>query len=237
MKDKIISILVAVLVIFAFFSSSLWTKVRNLEKNKKEAELKEQLPQQQELRPEKPQVLGTEDQAEIVKDPLAVKSSVDAKVTIVEFSEYLCPYCKRYVDETYIKIMADYGDKIRYIFRDFPIHGEKAIQIAQGAYCAGDQGKYWEYHDLLFEKQKELYKAESLKETLCSFALELGLDESRFNSCLESNKFTKVIDNNFQLGQKVGVSGTPSFFINGKLLVGAQPYESFKVLIESELDK
>lgn len=238
MKNKITPILVGALVIFAFVAGSLWTKVKNLEQRTENQGEKKQIPEQKQQVPEEPQILKVKDQGEIVKDNRAVKGTKDAKVTIVEFSEYQCPFCKRYVDETYVKIMAEYGDRIRYIFRDYPLpfhqHGQNT---AQSARCAGEQGKYWEYHDKLFENQAVWSSLKDAKETLLGYAGELGLNNNQFNDCLTSGKYAQAIKDDFALGQKIGVNGTPTFFINGTKLVGAQPFEKFKVIIEEELNK
>ena len=236
MKDKIVPILVVALVFFAFLSGSLWTKLRQSDKERQTEEV--QQAEQQQQQPELPQVLGAEDQAEIIKNPAAVKGAEDSKVTIVEFSEYQCPYCKRYVDETLTKITQNYGSKIRYIFHDYPLpFHQLAQQAAEAARCAGDQGKYWEYHDKLFSEQGTWSSLDNSKEKLLEYAVNLGLAKETFQACLESGKYTDAVKADFALGQKVGVQGTPSFFINGQRVVGAMPYDSFEAIIKAELEK
>jgi len=238
MKDKITPILVAGLVIFAFLSGTLWNKVKTLQQKETGTKEKEEIPQQQQQEPEKPQVLGAEDQAEILKNPAASKGPEDAKVTIVEFSEYQCPFCKRYVDQAYVEIMKNYGEQIRYVFRDFPLQFHQHAQItAEAARCAGDQDQYWPYHDKLFSDQDKWLSQEDAKEVLVGFSGELGLDQGAFKECLTSGKFTQAVKDDLALGQKVGVQGTPSFFVNGQMLVGAQPYSAFEALIKQELEK
>jgi protein-disulfide isomerase len=240
MKDKVMPILVGALVLFAFISGSLWTKVKTLEKRGKveEAEEMGEGAEVQQQEPEAPTVLGAEDQAEIIKNAAAVKGAEDVKVTIVEFSEYQCPFCKRYVDQTYSQILSEYGDKIRYIFRDYPLpFHPNAQKTSEAARCAGDQGKYWEYHDKLFEEQEEWTEGTEVIELLEGYAQELGLNKSKFSSCLTNGEKEKAVKDDLALGQKVGVSGTPSFFINGTMLVGAQPFEAFQALIDEELNK
>ncbi len=238
-ESKITPILVVVLVIFAFFSGNLWTKVKNLEKDKKvEKQEVVQQPQQQAQEPQQPQVLGAEDQVEIVKGATAVKGPEDAKVTIVEFSEYQCPYCKKYVDDAYSQIMANYGDQVKYIFRDYPLPFHPHAQItAEAARCAGDQDKYWDFHDLVFANQAEWSILDDSQETLIGYATQLGLNQADFTACLQQGKFTQQIKDDLALGKKVGVSGTPSFFVNGQMLVGAQPYSVFEALIKQGLNK
>ena len=117
------------------------------------------------------------------------------------------------------------------VFRDFPLsfHPE-ALPAAEAAECAGDQGKYWEYHDELFKNQQLL--SSSLYPQLAS---QLGLDTAKFQQCLDSGKHTQEVQNDFAYGSQAGVSGTPTFFINGVMLVGAQPYSAFKQVIDAEL--
>lgn len=237
-ESKITPILVGALVLFAFFSGNLWTKVKNLEKDKEVVKEEVQQPQEQVQEPQGPEVLGVEDQAEIIKDALAVKGPEDAKVTIVEFSEYQCPYCQKYVEAAYQDIMTNYGDQVRYIFRDYPLPFHSNAQIAaEAARCAGDQGQYWDFHDLLFANQADWSALEDSQEALIGYAGQLGLNQLDFTNCLQEGKFTQQIKDDMALGQKVGVSGTPSFFVNGQMLVGAQPYSAFEALIKQELEK
>ena len=238
MKNKVTPILVAALIIFAFISGSLWTKVKTLEQGEGKDQKEEQVPSQQQQAPEKPQVLGTEDKQEIVKNSGAVKGAENAKVTIVEFSEYQCPFCKKYIDGAYAQIMENYGDKIKYVFRDYPLpfhqHAQKAAEASR---CADEQDKYWDYHDKLFANQSAWSAETDATDTFIGYGTELGLNGGQFKDCLSAGKYTQEIKDDFVLGQKVGVSGTPTFFINGQKLVGAQPFENFKVIIEEELGR
>lgn len=156
----------------------------------------------------------------------------DAKVTIVEFSDYQCPFCRR-VRPTVWRLTDEYKDKVKYVFRDFPLSFHQFSHRAhEAAHCAGDQGKYFELNRKLFDSQDDL-KEESLKK----YAKDLQLDTKKFDECLASNKYAARVDADIDAGVNVGVSGTPAFFINGIMLSGAQPYESFKQLIESELNR
>ncbi len=158
-----------------------------------------------------------------------------AKVTIVEFSDFECPYCAKFHQQTFPQIKKDYIDtgKVRFIYRDFPLpfhnHAQKAAEASE---CADEQGKYWEYHNLLFENYDSL-SVENLKK----FAVDLKLDTAKFNSCLDSGKMSSEVSKDSQEGQGYGVSGTPAFFVNGKLLTGAQPFAVFQQAIEAELGK
>ena len=153
-----------------------------------------------------------------------------APVTIVEFSDFECPYCSK-AEETVTQVMKHYGDKVRVVYRDFPLpfhpNAEKAGEAAQ---CAGDQGKYWEMHEKLFANQKAL-GVEDLK----GHAKAVGLEQAKFDKCLDSGEKAKVVADHRKAGEKVGVTGTPAFFVNGYQLTGAQPFEAFKEIIDQEL--
>ncbi|UCE62377.1 MAG: thioredoxin domain-containing protein [Phycisphaerales bacterium] len=124
-----------------------------------------------------------------------------------------------------------YGDKVRIVFRNMPLgmHA-RALPAAEAAMCARDQGKFWEYHDKILQNQRALEDAD-----LKRYATELSLDAEAFNSCLDSGKFKNEIMQEMRDGQQVGVTGTPAFFVNGRFLSGAQPFEAFKVIIDQEL--
>ena len=137
----------------------------------------------------------------------------NAKVVIVEFSDYTCPYCAKFANEVEPKIEQNYGDKVKFVFRDFPVHGEVAYKAAEAAECAGEQGKYWEYHRMLYKNQREWISNTSL---LYSYAEQLGLDVSAFKSCLDSGKYREEVEKDLQDGIKYGVTGTPTFFKIGR---------------------
>jgi protein-disulfide isomerase len=154
-----------------------------------------------------------------------------APVTIIEFSDYQCPFCKR-AEDSVDQVMKTYGDKVRLVFRDYPLpFHPQARPAAEAANCANAQGKFWEYHGKLFANQSAL-AADNLK----SYAKDLGLDTAKFDQCLDGDKAVKLaIDKDIADGGKVGVNGTPAFFINGRMLSGAQPFEKFKEVIDEEL--
>jgi protein-disulfide isomerase len=230
--------LVVLLVGVAFFAGTTWMKVKNLEQESKRAREQEEKIVQVSPAPEQEGVLAEDQIAKIQTGGAAVKGEEAAPITIVEFSDYQCPFCQRYFAETYPKIWEEYEGKIRYIFRDYPLpFHPHAQQTAEAARCAGDQGKYWEMHDLLFTKQDEWTPKQDIKTNLTTYAQKIDLNITEFSSCLSSGKYTAAVKEDFALGESVGVSGTPSFFINGKMLVGAQPFASFKSLIDLELSK
>jgi protein-disulfide isomerase len=158
----------------------------------------------------------------------------DAPVTIIEFSDFQCPYCARFQEETLPQILSNYGDQVRFVYRDFPLTSlhANALNAAEASECADDQGKYWEYHDLLFQNQAAL-DVESLK----SYAASLGLDTAAFDDCLASGKYAQEVAKDLQDGTNAGVQGTPSFFINGTPIQGAQPFAAFQAAIEAALSK
>jgi protein-disulfide isomerase len=158
------------------------------------------------------------------------KGGKNASVTIIEFSDYECPFCKR-AESVVDEVMSAYGDKIKVVFRDFPLpFHANARPAAEAANCAAAQGKFWEYHAKLFANQAAL-----TPDKLNAYAGEIGLDQAKFSECLAQKPHAAAIDKDIEDGQKVGVSGTPAFFINGRMLSGAQPFEKFKELIDEEL--
>lgn len=171
--------------------------------------------------------------------PIAVKitntdhvlGSSNAKVTMVEYSDFQCPFCGRFFT-TVKQAMTEYKDKIRFVYRNFPLDSihPNARPAAEAAECAGEQGKYWEYHDKLFANQEKL--ADSLYPQLAS---ELKLNVNKFNDCLKSDKYISKIDADYQQGITDGVQGTPHTLINGVAISGAVPYEQLKAAIDAAL--
>lgn len=153
-----------------------------------------------------------------------------AKVTIVEFSDFQCPFCSK-AHDTVEEVMNAYPGKVRLVFRHFPLDfHQQAPKAAEASLCANEQGKFWEYHDVLFKNQSKL-QVEDLK----GHAQGLGLDAAKFGECLDSGKHAATVKTDTEAGHKVGVNGTPAFFINGQMLSGAQPLEEFKKIIDAEL--
>ena len=162
-----------------------------------------------------------------------LKGSPDAPITIIEFSDFQCPFCKR-VLPVLTQLLEQYAGKVKLAFRDFPLANihPQAQKAAEAAHCAGEQGKYWEYHDLLFERQETLPTA-----NLVEYAQGLGLNSQVFRTCLESSKYKAKVERNHADGIKAGITGTPAFFINGRPISGAQPLETFKAIIDEELGR
>jgi len=156
----------------------------------------------------------------------------DAPIVIVEFSDFQCPYCKRFFDETYKQLLADYPGKIRFVFRHLPltsIHPE-AYPAAEASMCANEQNSFWEYHDKVFENQDKLGR-----ELYLQIANDLNLDKPAFENCINTGKFKAVVQQDSDYAVNLGIQSTPTFFINGLALVGAQPIEAFKQVIDMEL--
>lgn len=175
-----------------------------------------------------------------------VKGNPNAPVTIVEFSDFQCPFCARFFAQTLPQIQQDYIDsgKVKLVFRDFPIESihanAKAASIA--AECADDQNMFWQYHDRLFEGQTQWARlsANDAANTFKQYATELGLNSENFDSCFTSTKYSDEINEDFRNGANYGVTGTPAFFIgNDKdgyvILIGAKPYSAFQQVIDNEL--
>ncbi len=153
-----------------------------------------------------------------------------APVTIVEFSDFQCPYCRRQESALH-RVLADYAGKVRLVFRDFPLDGHPdAAKAAQAGACADEQGKFWPMHDKLFENQQAL-GVDKLK----AYARELGLDGGKFDACLDGDKTATRIQKSLQEGEQVGVDGTPALFVNGRPLSGATSYEDLKAAVDEAL--
>lgn len=152
-------------------------------------------------------------------------------VTIVEFSDFQCPYCRN-VGETLKQLLAKYGDKVSLAFRDFPLRTlhPQAQAAAEAARCAAEQGKFWEYHDLLFQNQGSLGP-----DSYPRFAETVKLDVAQFRACVSAGKYRPQIEDDIRDGTRLGVSGTPAFFVNGVFLNGAVPAAAFEKIIDQEL--
>ena len=178
-------------------------------------------------------ILLSPPKAEVTADRARLRGDPDALVTIVEFADFQCPYCQA-AEAALKEVLDKYKTQVRLGFRDFPLRQihPQAQPAAEAARCAADQGKFWEYHDLLFANQGTL-GANTYKD----HARTAGLDVPQFEACLDSGRSRPLIENDLQSGFASGVSGTPAFYINGETLTGAQPLAAFEKIIESELAK
>lgn len=160
------------------------------------------------------------------------RGRADAPVTVVEFTDYQCPFCARHFRETYGPLLSRYGDTVRYVVRNFPIAAlhPQAQQAAEAAECAAEQGGFWRYHDLLFERAPAL-DLESLR----AYAAEAGLDGRPFADCLESGRKAQIVAKDLADGVAYGVTATPTFFINGRRVIGAATLAEFEAQISAAL--
>jgi protein-disulfide isomerase len=158
----------------------------------------------------------------------------NAKVTVVEFADFECPYCRRWYSTVYDRLYQTYSEQVRFVYRDFPLISlhPNAHAAAVAADCAGAQGRYWDYFRLLYGDSRGLGNAQYL-----AYAQEAGLNVSEFSSCISSNKYDNEIDLDIQDGERLGVNGVPAFFVNDQLISGMQPFETFQQAIEKELKK
>ena len=176
--------------------------------------------------------LSEEKQAKLSTNAAATFGSAKAKVTLVEFSDFECPYCSRAAD-TVNEVKKAFGDKVHFIFRQFPLSFHKNANLAaQASLAANAQGKFWEYHDLMFENQKQLTRP-----ALEGYAEKLGLNVTKFKKALDNKTFESAVKEDMKLGELAAVSGTPAMFINGSRVANPTDFASIKGLIEAELKK
>ncbi|MEK7153953.1 MAG: DsbA family protein [Patescibacteria group bacterium] len=163
----------------------------------------------------------------------------NAKVTIVEYSDFECPFCKKFWSETLPLIKKEFieSGKAHFVYRHFPLPSHSGAKpAALATECAAEQGKFWQMHDEIYKRQDgQGQSAQLTKDNLKKWAVAIGLDTAKFNQCLDSEKYSKKINDDLASGQTVGVTGTPTVFINGQKIVGAQPYETFKQAIDALL--
>jgi predicted DsbA family dithiol-disulfide isomerase len=171
--------------------------------------------------------------AQLSTEGFPSKGPATAPVTIVEFSDFECPYCGG-LFPTLQQVEKNYSEKVRIVYRQFPLSNihPHAMKAAEASLCANEQKKFWEFHDSMFSNQKEL-SVPDLKQR----AVDLKLDTQAFNQCLDSGRHAAAIQADIQEGARSGVSGTPALFINGRLLSGNQPYAEIKDIIEDELQR
>lgn len=155
----------------------------------------------------------------------------DAPITIIEFSDFNCPYCEKWHVETFQPLLAAYPDQIRFVYRDFPITSAESLVAAQAAQCAGDQDAFWGFHDALLSGGLDLGR-----QAYEDYATRLGLDLEALLACIDSEKYRAEVEADARYAAGLGASGTPTFFINGMPLVGAQPLAQFQAVIDKELE-
>lgn len=162
----------------------------------------------------------------------------DAEVEMIEFGCYMCPF-SREAQDVVKQVLDKYEGKIRFVYRDFPIEQSGHADLHTAANCANEQGKFWEIHDLLFTEQEVCVQTEDeeREEQIQSIAEQAGLNIDEFNVCMDSEKYKSEIEKDFKDGLKAGVYGTPTFFINGRTIIGPKPLRAFEKIIDEELEK
>jgi protein-disulfide isomerase len=232
-------ILVVLLVVAAFLIGVLFTKVQYLEKGQIAiANPGAAAPAGQNGQPAAPAAPGAKVNVAIGGFP--VQGNKDAKVTLIEFADFRCPFCEQFFTNTEPQIIKDYVDtgKVKFAFRNFAFLGPASIVAANASECANDQGKFWDFYNYLYKNQPaETDTTMYNTDTLTQAAVSLGMNDSQFRSCLDNKTDDAKAAKDLSDGQAAGVSGTPTFVINGTLVVGAQPYASIKAVIDQELAK
>ncbi len=165
------------------------------------------------------------------------KGDPNAPVTIIEFGDFQCPFCGRFFVQTEPQIDEQYmqNGEVRFGYINFAFLGDESTWAAEAAECASDQDKFWEYHDILYAGQSGENQGAFNKDNLKKFAKELGLDTQAFNECLDSGKYTSLIEDDTNASSALGVQSTPTFLVNGQPVVGAQPFEVFQQTIDALL--
>jgi protein-disulfide isomerase len=172
----------------------------------------------------------------VLSDARHFQGNANAPVTMVEFSDFKCPYCGRFSAETLPLIREQYIDtgQVRFVYKHFAILGPESNRIAEATECVAEQGQFWEYHDQIFADQTTV-RSTFNDSKLTDLASELGLDTTAFNECLASGRYTNQIQRESQAASAMGLRGTPGFLINGIFVSGAQPFEVFQQVIEEQL--
>ena len=243
--NKLIIITIITIGVAAFFAGSYSSNLNSDQISEKDLDdaiakielkiLQNQLPTKQQSPPLK-----------ISEDNDPIIGNMDAEITIIEFSDFQCPFCARFHVQTLPTIMDEYINKgtVKLVFRDFPIQSihPNALPASVAAECANEQKKFKEMHDVLFEKQNKWsnQNIESVMNTFSQYASDLGLEEKAFDYCLKNGKYIEEIQKDLDDGRTYGISGTPGFFIgNDQIgfieLKGAQPFENFKKVIDNQL--
>jgi len=233
-------ILIGILIIASFLLGSLWTKVQYLEKNGSSTKVTGQTAPQTAAPLQQPAALAPSGKIKEITDKDHIRGNKNAKLSLVEYSDLECPFCKRF-HPTMQDLMKTYGDKIRWVYRHFPLSFHaNAQKEAEATECVAELGGnyvFWNYVDKMFEKTTSNGTGFALDQ-LGPLAAEVGVNQSAFQSCLDSDKYAKLVKEQIADGTTGGVSGTPSTFLidaNGKsqIIVGAQPIDAFK----TEIDK
>lgn len=238
-QNPFVPFLVILLIIVAYLLGVLTTKVQYLEQQKGTGAVAQNQP----ATPSGTQPQGptpTPGKVAVDAGHLPAKGNKDAKVTIIEFADFRCPFCERVYTDVEQQLLKDYVDtgKAKFSFRHYAFLGPASTLASNASECANEQGKFWDFYDYMYKNQPDesdtsMYTVDSLT----NIAGTLGMDTTQFSDCLSANKYDKNVSDDLAAGQKAGVTGTPTIFINGIPIVGAQPYAAFKTVIDQELAK
>lgn len=191
----------------------------------------------QPLVPSAPTALTKVDVKVTTDDP--IKGNPNAKLTVVEFSDFQCPFCERFFKDVEPQILKEYVDtgKVRFVYKSLAFLGKESSDAANGALCAKEQNKFWEYHDKLFTSQQGENQGAFALPNLKKFAVDLGLNAAQFNSCLDAQKYNAQVVADQVEANRNGFNSTPSTAVGSTPIIGAQPYAQFKAAIDAELAK
>ncbi len=231
-KLNIVYLLGFFLIVASFLIGVLVTKVSYLEKGVETTTISDQT-----LEDSEPQ--APTGPVDVNQGHLPILGNKDAKVSVIEFADFQCPFCERYHKEITPSLKKDYIDsgKIKFAFRHYAFLGQESTDAALASECANEQDKFWEFHDYLYENQSGENQGAFAKDKLKEFAVAVGLNSAQFNECLDSAKYKDNVDKDIAEGGTAGVNGTPATFVNGILISGAVPYSEIKAEIEKALAK
>jgi protein-disulfide isomerase len=240
MKITTTQFLVLLLIVASFLIGVLVTKVQYLEKGQAGTLAAPTQPGAGANQPTQQQGLTDGQKVNVKTGDLPVLGNNNAKVKIIEFSDFECPFCEKFYTDTYLLLKKDYIDtgKVAFYFRHFPLDFHPSAKpTAMASECANEQDQFWAFHDLIFKNQTKIAgkSGDDLNTVLNGFASELGLNASQFSSCLASEKYKQNVETDQSEGATAGVNGTPTIFINGQAIIGAQPYATFKTIIDQQL--
>ncbi len=230
-------VLVVLLIVASFLLGMLVTKVQYLESGAVTGTPSQAQAGAQQQQPANAAQPGAK--VDVTAGNLPAQGDPNAKVKVVEFADFQCPFCEQWFTTVEASLIKDYvkTGKVTFSFRDYAFLGQESTYAAEAARCANDQGKYWDFHDYLYSHQGQENSGAFAKDKLEGFAATMGLDTTTFNSCLESDKYAQAVKDDTTAGQKASVNGTPTVYVNGIQLVGAQPYSALQTLIDQELAK
>jgi protein-disulfide isomerase len=238
-NNNLIQLVLTVLLVGAAFAiGSMWTELKFLKGGKTAPAANEQPADAQAPQVPEEQPLTEEQLRTVLADPVYAEGDENAPVTLVEFTDYQCPFCKRHFDETAGQIETEYikTGKVRWVIHDLPLSFHPNAHVAaEAARCAGDQDKYRQMHDKLFETQAVWSEVTDPAKTFSGYAKTLGMNTAIFDQCYTSGKYKQAVDDDLALAQSVGAGGTPTFYVNGQPLVGAQPFSAFKAAFDAAL--